>query len=336
MPDKKRFVELIAFFALLRSPVVVRFRFWFVTAVALIAILSVVLRAQVSDEEKRKREIFLKSHSASSNEKSESPSPTPKHKSTKKKATPKPKSTKRKSTAKKSPTPKSKRKTRRETAKPVKTPTPREMESSRASPTPIERPTARFPRAIPVRPDERAQVVVEKSGLEDQGLAPTPSPPRRSGFWPWSRSSSVGYRYLTRSVSEEIDRAPVQRGRWQYIVVHNSGTRQGNARVFDYYHRHVRQMRNGLAYHFVIGNGTSTRRRSDRNRRSLAAPDQRRPRAQRLPEQHLARHLPGRRFQSRPADPGAARMCEELIRYLRQRCGKVDDHDIHRRTPPRK
>src|SRR5207248_10158489 len=41
-------------------------------------------------------------------------------------------------------------------------------------------------------------------------------------------------------------------------ILHNSGTRQGNARVFDYYHKHVRRMQNGLAYHFVIGNGTST------------------------------------------------------------------------------
>ena len=41
-------------------------------------------------------------------------------------------------------------------------------------------------------------------------------------------------------------------------MVHNSGTRQGSARIFDRYHRRVRRMRNGLAYHFVIGNGTST------------------------------------------------------------------------------
>ena len=57
------------------------------------------------------------------------------------------------------------------------------------------------------------------------------------------------YNYLTRSVRNEIDRAPVLRERWRFIIVHNSGTRQGNARIFDYYHRHVRRMRNGLAYH---------------------------------------------------------------------------------------
>ena len=51
----------------------------------------------------------------------------------------------------------------------------------------------------------------------------------------------------------------MQRARWKFIIVHNSGTRQGNARAFDYYHRKIRRMRNGLAYHFVIGNGTSSR-----------------------------------------------------------------------------
>jgi len=93
-------------------------------------------------------------------------------------------------------------------------------------------------------PDERAQVVIEKSGFEgDQGFVPPPEPPpRRFSFWPWSRRSNASsYRYLTRSVIEEIRRAPVQRRRWQFIVVHNSGTRQGNARIFDYYHRHVRR-----------------------------------------------------------------------------------------------
>ena len=57
---------------------------------------------------------------------------------------------------------------------------------------------------------------------------------------------------------DQIDHARVRGGRWKYIVVHNSGTRQGNARIFDYYHLHTRHMPNGLAYHFVIGNGTST------------------------------------------------------------------------------
>src|SRR4029434_8725596 len=123
-------------------------------------------------------------------------------------------------------------------------------------PTPAVSPRAKVPGAAPA--EERAEVVIEKSGIEeDQGFEPPPAPPPRRGLWPWS-SRSRAYRYLTSSVIDAIRRAPVKRRRWQFIVVHNSGTRQGNARAFDYYHRRVRRMRNGLAYHFVIGNGTST------------------------------------------------------------------------------
>ncbi|HVQ19455.1 MAG TPA: peptidoglycan recognition family protein, partial [Terrimicrobiaceae bacterium] len=66
------------------------------------------------------------------------------------------------------------------------------------------------------------------------------------------------WRYLTPSIRRAIDQAKVRKGRWKYIIVHNSGTRQGNARIFDTYHRRVRRMQNGLAYHFVIGNGRSS------------------------------------------------------------------------------
>jgi len=43
---------------------------------------------------------------------------------------------------------------------------------------------------------------------------------------------------------------------WRYIVVHHSATSSGNAEIFDHYHRNKVGMANGLAYHFVIGNGT--------------------------------------------------------------------------------
>ena len=45
---------------------------------------------------------------------------------------------------------------------------------------------------------------------------------------------------------------------WKYLVVHHSGTKQGSAGAFDDYHRRKRRMSNGLAYHFVIGNGTGS------------------------------------------------------------------------------
>ncbi len=269
--------------------------------------------------------------------------------------TPKPKSAKKKSKevsrkTKKAGKSKSARK-EEETPKPEKTPTPpaeqRATASERptpapktigaAAPTPAASPEQKVPRAPS---GERAQVVIEKSGLEeDQGLEPPPSPPPKRGFWPWSRSSA-NYRYLTRSVIEAIRRAPVKRRRWQFIVVHNSGTRQGNARVFDYYHRHVRRMQNGLAYHFVIGNGTSTGNGQvevgDRWRRQINGGHVH---SDYLNNISLGICLVGDFNRGQPTR-AQLDACEELIRYLRDRCGKTDRGAIpvrpHREmNPPR-
>lgn len=49
----------------------------------------------------------------------------------------------------------------------------------------------------------------------------------------------------------------VDRARWQYIVGHHSATKYGNAEIYDRNHRR-RGMTNGLAYHFVIGNGVNS------------------------------------------------------------------------------
>ena len=255
------------------------------------------------------------------------------------------------------PKPKSKGKSKssrkeEETPKPEKTPPPRAEERAAASerptpapkglgaaaPTPVASPESKVPRAPPS--GERAQVVIEKSGLEeDQGLEPPPTPSPRRGFWPWSRSSG-NYRYLTRSVIEAIRRAPVKRRRWQFIVVHNSGTRQGNARVFDYYHRHVRRMQNGLAYHFVIGNGTSTGNGQievgDRWRRQINGGHVH---SDYLNNISLGICLVGDFNRGQPTR-AQLDACEELIRYLRERCGKTDRGAIpvrpHREmNPPR-
>jgi LysM repeat protein len=61
---------------------------------------------------------------------------------------------------------------------------------------------------------------------------------------------------LPRSVQRAIDKAPVQPGRWKYIVIHHSGVDTGTVKAMDKYHREVRHMENGLAYDFVIGNGS--------------------------------------------------------------------------------
>lgn len=137
----------------------------------------------------------------------------------------------------------------------------------RATPAPVVRPTPEStPRPTPfpvpeVTPPPRPNIIVRESavGRADEEREPTPKPQSA-----WSRlfgggGGGTSYRYLTNAIRREIDRAPVARGRWRYIVVHNSGTRQGNAAAFEHYHRNVKRMVNGLAYHFVIGNGTSTR-----------------------------------------------------------------------------
>ena len=103
-----------------------------------------------------------------------------------------------------------------------------------------------------------APVVIQKSGYEaETALEPTPTPEPHKGLFSWL-FSEPNYKYLTGSIRAAIDKAPVQKRRWRYIVVHNSGSRQGNAKIFDYYHLHTRKMPNGLAYHFVIGNGSSS------------------------------------------------------------------------------
>jgi hypothetical protein len=177
-------------------------------------------------------------------------------------------------------------------------------------------------------PEQPAEVIVQKSGLQETEVLPEPTPEEhRFLFWKWSDKPGGGrYRYLSRSVRSEIDHARVLRRRWQYIVVHNSGTRQGNARIFDYYHRHVRRMTNGLAYHFVIGNGTSSDNGEievgDRWRRQINGGHVH---SDYLNNIALGICLVGDFNRDQPTR-AQLEACEELIRYLRIRCGKIDAH----------
>jgi hypothetical protein len=264
---------------------------------------------------------------------SETPTPKPKaKKKTAEKDTPAKSKKKKKTAGEKSPTPHKKT-----SPKPSETPEVRAsgqppravaVPNPNAPPPPIPRATSARPTAPqstsafgpPV--EEPEQLTIEKYGYEK---------PR--GFWSRifggggrSASSGAGYRYLTASVRAQIDRAPVARSRWQYIVVHNSGTRQGNAAAFDYYHRHFRRMQNGLAYHFVIGNGTSTGNGQveigDRWRRQINGGHVH---SDYLNNIALGICLVGDFNRDQPTR-AQLDCCEELIRYLRQRCGKVGDH----------
>ena len=135
--------------------------------------------------------------------------------------------------------------------KPTPAPTPAKVveEKKTEPPAPVapQVPKGKTPAGRPLD----APILIEKSGLQEEAGY---EPPAKSAFGGFMKR----YRYLTPAVRKAIDSAKVQRGRWKYIVVHNSGTRQGNARIFENYHKNVRKMPNGLAYHFVIGNGNSS------------------------------------------------------------------------------
>ena len=169
-----------------------------------------------------------------------------------------------------------------------------------------EKPSAQTPPLPPV--------VVEKSGFDAK---PNYQP---SSFFGWFSK----WRYLTKSLREEIDRAPVQKARWRYIVVHNSGTRQGNAKAFDFYHSKVRKMSNGLAYHFVIGNGTSSGdgqiEVGNRWKKQINGGHVH---SDYLNNIALGICLVGDFNQEKPTAKQLESL-DELIRYLRQRTGKID------------
>jgi len=149
-------------------------------------------------------------------------------------------------------------------ASPIPTPEP----ATPAPPKPQPKPTPEAtphpqPRATPEPPPKPAPTPLPRATLPER--QPPPLVIEKSGFEEnrgYQPAAAAGWferwNYLSKSVRAAIDRAPVLSRRWRYIVVHNSGTRQGNAKAFDYYHLHVRKMPNGLAYHFVIGNGTSS------------------------------------------------------------------------------
>jgi len=73
---------------------------------------------------------------------------------------------------------------------------------------------------------------------------------------PVSPAHAAAHVSLPYSIKRAIALAPVRPGRWQYIVVHHSGVDTGTVKAMDHYHRDVRHMENGLAYDFVIGNGS--------------------------------------------------------------------------------
>ena len=138
----------------------------------------------------------------------------------------------------------------------VKPFTPKPQDEQSVPPVVRQPPTPR-PQPIVELPPQETIGTVEKSTIGRVDEEPPPKQESR-GFFSRIFGGGSSYKYVTGSVKRAISGAPVRSGRWRYIVVHNSGTRQGSAKAFEHYHRFVRGMSNGMAYHFVIGNGTST------------------------------------------------------------------------------
>ncbi len=293
-----------------------------------------ITRAELTEEQKKA--LFLKSREKMRTVATPTPeeSATPKRKP---KPAERPPAKKKKKSSPPKPTPEPE-----ET--PARTPKPSAKETPRRRAPPDESTPARAaaatraptPAATPApgrrseKPSEPAEVVVQKSGYQK---------PRGFSLLPFHLFGKR-YTYLTSAIRREIDRAPVLRERWRFIIVHNSGTRQGNARIFDYYHKNVRRMKNGLAYHFVIGNGTSSGNGQieigDRWRRQINGGHVH---SDYLNNISLGICLVGDFNRSQPTR-AQLDATEELIRYLRARCGKVERHDIpvrpHREmNPPR-
>ncbi len=330
---------------------------WICCALTFSGVLAgTLLHAQISEADKKKRDAFLKAreemHTISSPTPAESPKPTGKPKVAQKK-----KAKKKPASADEDETPPPKKKgaaTPAATAKPKTKADEEDEDEPPAKRAPSPKPTAppaelpKPPRAapIPAMPPAvnipPADITIQKSGVEqEQGYEPPPPPPPRRGFW--ARLFGGGeprenFRYLSRAVVDAIRRAPVQRSRWKFIIVHNSGTRQGNARAFDYYHRHVRRMQNGLAYHFVVGNGTSSGNGEievgDRWRRQINGGHVH---SDYLNNISLGICLVGDFNRTRPSGQQLD-AAQELIRYLRERCGKADGRAIpvrpHREMNP--
>lgn len=110
---------------------------------------------------------------------------------------------------------------------------------------------------VTIRPGDLLRIRAPSSNAP-ASLAQAPPPkPVPQKVTPPRKTAEPDDRFLA-PIRRQID-APQGRLRdWEYIVVHHSGTSGGNAKIFDYYHSQERGMENGMAYHFVIGNGTDS------------------------------------------------------------------------------
>lgn len=282
----------------------------FILLIVLLAVAAALPLRALTEEQKK--DLFLKAREEirTVEEPASQPKTSAKPKAKKKPATtpqPTPK-----------PTPPEEEQTPQPVGKPEKKPPEPTPEPAAPKPTPSAKPQST---PNPTPPTIAAPIIVQKSGLEEESgfEAPPPAPERRFWFF-----GGPKYKYLNGSVRAEIDRPKVKKHLWRYIIVHNSGTKQGNAKVFEYYHRNTRKMPNGLAYHFVIGNGTSSGdgqiEIGNRWKRQINGGHVH---SDYLNSIAIGICLVGDYNRSKPTKAQLESL-EELVRYLRKRVGKTD------------
>lgn len=116
-------------------------------------------------------------------------------------------------------------------------------------------------RYVTVKKNDTLTLIARVNGVDLKDLANANGLSLKDHIYPGQRLKipsgpvAAPVPHLPSSVQRAIDRAPVRKGRWKYLVVHHSATAMGSAKGMDEYHRTKRHMENGLAYHFVIGNG---------------------------------------------------------------------------------
>ncbi|MGE3180724.1 MAG: hypothetical protein AB7N71_03775, partial [Phycisphaerae bacterium] len=84
-----------------------------------------------------------------------------------------------------------------------------------------------------------------------------PLPPRRQPPRPTPAPATTAGPRSQISPSTISTSARLNVGKWQAIVVHHSATSNATPEGMDRYHRRDRGWKNGLGYHFVIGNGVN-------------------------------------------------------------------------------
>ena len=89
-------------------------------------------------------------------------------------------------------------------------------------------------------------------------VAAAPAAPATASLPPAPKKPAPPEWRFVAPVRSQIDGPKERLREWEYVVVHHSGTSGGSARIFEYFHTEERGMENGMAYHFVIGNGTDS------------------------------------------------------------------------------